>query len=127
MKNPSFYSKNRDLSMFSIFDFLVAIMIPVFFGTLHEYLHAWRAKHLGYNVKINLFRNYVDADVPKESPDFKKIANAPYVVILPLSLLIFILGIYFMQFGLVFGALTTLFLHVLSYPLEGKEVWRETG
>ena len=104
-----------------LLDIIIAIIIAVPCGTLHEYLHVRKAIKLGYKAKVNFRRNETEIDVPPDSPDVKKIARAPYVVMIPLSLFLILIG-YYIKFGILIGGVCVLFLHIISYPLEGKDI-----
>lgn len=107
--------------LYFIIHTICACIIAVGFGWVHEYLHIRKAKQLGLKFKVaKRFKNQVSVDT--EDPEqIKQIANAPYKVLVPIAIVILALGIYFFQLGLIIGAGATLFLHVLSYRLEGKD------
>jgi len=100
---------------------IIALCIAVPFGTFHEYLHMRKAKQLGCKVsKGKRFKNETIVDTT--DPIFiKKIGNAPYVVLVPLALLILAVGVYFMHVGIIIGSSGTLLIHAISYPLEGRD------
>ena len=104
-----------------LFDIIIAIIIAVPCGTLHEYLHVREAIKLGYQANVNFRRNETEIDVPSGSPDAKKIARAPYKVMIPLSLFLIFLG-YYINFGILIAGVCVLFLHIISYPLEGRDI-----
>jgi hypothetical protein len=100
---------------------IVAIAIAIPAGTIHEYLHRRKAKQLGYNVtKGERFKNETIVDVTDEE-HIKKIARAPYIIIVPIALALFIMGLYLMHLGVLAGSGATLLMHMISYPLEGKK------
>lgn len=109
--------------MISLVDILIhtfiAGCIAVPMGTFHEYLHRRKATQLGLKVeKWSWRRNETIVDVDdKEMID--KISMAPYKVIVPLSLLIFCLGIYFIHLGLMVGAGAVLLMHIVTFTKEG--------
>ena len=101
---------------------IIAAIIAVGFGAFHEYLHRRKAKLLGCKVKsTNWRKNETVIDTGNDPVKIKQIARAPYVVIVPLAIGILLMGIYYMHIGLMVGGGGTLFLHVISYPLEGRD------
>lgn len=103
-------------------DIIIAVVIAVPCGAIHEWLHARKAMKLGYNVQVDFRSNETTIDVPNDSPDAKKIARAPYVVMFPLSFILLTIGLYFNQLGLIIGGGGIGFLHLISYPLEGRDI-----
>jgi len=100
---------------------IIAICIAVPFGTVHEYLHMRKAKQLGCKVtKGPKFKNETIVDTT-DPVLVKKIGKAPYVVLVPLATIILVIGIYLIHIGLIVGGGGTLLIHIISYPLEGKE------
>ena len=104
-----------------LLDIIIAMIITVPCGTLHEYLHVRKAIKLGYNAKVNFRRNETTIDIPPDSPDAKKIAQAPYIVMIPFSLFLIIFG-WYINFGIFIAGVAVLFLHIISYPFEGKDI-----
>ena len=103
-----------------IIDAIIALVLAVSMGMFHEHLHKRKAIALGCKVEsMSLVKNetIVDTDDPVL---IKQIARAPYVVIVPINIVILIIGLYFMQLGLIIGAGATLLLHAVSYNIEGK-------
>jgi len=105
----------------------IALCISVPFGTFHEYLHARKAKQLGCVVtKGKRFKNETIVDT-KDPVKVKQIATAPYKVIVPLAILILLIGIilvnieFIYRVGIIIGAVSTLLIHAISYPLEGRD------
>jgi len=109
--------------MFNVFiELVVALIIAVSMGFLHELLHIHMARHLGYNVKkIDFFKNEIVVDVD-DVGDIRKIARAPYIVLIPLNMIIFLTGIWFCSIGLMVGGGTVLLLHAVSYFREGRRI-----
>jgi len=103
---------------------IIAICIAVPFGTIHEYLHRRKAKQLGCKFTQGKHRNetIVDTNDPIIT---KKIARAPYPILVPIALVILGIGIYLMHIGLVVGSGATLLIHAISYPLEGRDEKKE--
>ena len=88
-------------------------------------MHRRKAIQLGCKV-INGSKRKNETIVDTTDPvKTKQIARAPYVVIVPIATVIFIIGLYFMQIGLIVGGGGTLLLHAISYPLEGREEKKE--
>jgi len=111
------------LIAFNVFvELVVALTTAVSMGFLHELLHIYMARHLGYNVKkIDFFKNEIIVDVD-DIDDIRKIARAPYIVLIPLNMIIFLTGIWFCSIGLIVGSLTVLLLHAVSYRREGIKI-----
>ena len=107
--------------IFFVIHGLIAACIAVPCGTIHEYLHRRKAIQLGCKVTDGpRFKNETIVDT-KDPVKVKKIANAPYVVIVPICIIILVIGIYLIHLGLIVGSGATLILHAVSYPLEGEE------
>ena len=108
-----------------IFNFIIqgiiAVIIAVSFGVIHEYLHRRKAIQLGCNVtKGPRFKNETIVDTT-DPIKVKQIARAPYIVIVPIALVILGIGIYLVHLGLMAGGGATLLIHAITYPLEGRE------
>lgn len=110
---------------------IIALVIALILGKLHEVIHAIRAKQLGYKVnKISLWKNETDIDIKEDDPNFKKIARTPYYVMFPIGFLFIIIGYYMwtvrnpFYFGVIIGGIAIIFLHILSLRYEGKDVNR---
>jgi len=102
-----------------IFHIIVAGCIAVPLGYFHEYLHMRKAKQLGY-VVVNRVGNQLTINVT-DKEHTKQIGHAPYKVIIPISIIILIIGIYIFQIGLIIGAVGTILIHCISFPLEGRD------
>ena len=99
---------------------VIALCIAVPFGTIHEYLHKRKAIQLGCKVESGpKFKNETVVNTT-DPVKIKKIARAPYVVIVPINIIILVIGIYLLHIGLLIGSGATLLMHAISYPLEGK-------
>ena len=53
--------------------------------------------------------------------DKKKIGNAPYLVLIPISIAILVAGFYYSYLALIFAGIASLVMHGISFPSEGKE------
>ena len=109
-------------------DTLVAFTIVLSIGFTHEALHYYQAVKLGYKPTWYRTKIMMGFEITHKSSrgkwlkDKKKIALLPYVVLVPMSLLILGIGIYFNIFSLLIAGLTGALLHAISYPFEGKTV-----
>jgi hypothetical protein len=104
-----------------IIQVIIAIVICMALGKVHEYLHMRKAKQLGYAIKsFKWFRNETDVDIQPDDPNVRKIAYAPYIVLVPTGWLLFILGFVIDSFGIFLGGIGTLVIHGLSLGKEGK-------
>ena len=123
---------------------LLGVTIAILFGLFHECLHYRCAINLGYIPEWYRTRIKFGFDIDtnqkteeqkeKDSKlsikqfkqqnvtDANMIGRAPYVVILPLSFLLLVFGFIANIHGVMLGAGATLFLHMISYTKEGKEV-----
>jgi len=116
-----------ELLIYFVIHGIIALCIAVPFGAIHEYLHRRKANQLGYKVTRGpKFKNETIVNVTKPE-DIKQIANAPYIVIVPICIIILVIGIYLIHLGLIAGSGGTLLMHAISYPLEGKEERKVTG
>ncbi len=110
-----------------LIDTILAITIAIAIGFTHEGLHYWQAVKLGYKPKWYRTKIMMGFEISHHTKRVvwlvhkKKIARAPYVVLVPVSLVILLAGIYFNQFGLMVGGIVGLLLHGVSWPLEGKD------
>lgn len=104
-----------------IYHSIIAIVIAVPMGTLHEYLHFRKAKQLGCKVTKNYRKNETVVEGDEDPKISKQIKQAPYILIIPISIIILLIGLFFIHMGLIMGGGGTLLIHTISYPLEGRE------
>lgn len=107
-------------------DTILAVTIVLCMGFTHEALHYGKAVSLGYVPKWYRTRVMMGFEI-KDSPDKrlrekhkKQIGHAPYPVIMPISIAILLLGFYFNNLGLFVAGLTSIILHGIAFPLEGR-------
>lgn len=106
---------------------IVAITIALSLGFIHEVAHYFTATKLGYKPKWyrTRFRMYFEIDSHsnrnKWIKDKKKIGNAPYYIIIPISVFLLFFGFYIQYFGIAIGGLASILLHAVSYTREGEE------
>jgi len=101
---------------------IIAVIIVTPMGTIHELIHVWKAKKLGYEVtKIDLRRNATHVKIEADDPNHKRIAAAPYYFMFPIGIIISIIGYITGIIGILVGGITILFLHSLSFWLEGED------
>jgi hypothetical protein len=110
-----------------IINTFIAMVIALLLAKTHEVIHYVVAKKMGYKINgFKLWKNEVDVDIKPDDPNFKKIARAPYYVLIPVGALLVIWGVlmypgeYFL--GILVAGVTILFLHCLSFPFEGKDI-----
>lgn len=109
-------------------DTLIAITIVLVIGFTHEALHYRIAIKLGYKPKWWRTKLRMGFEVAHHTNrkqwniDKRKIAIAPYVVLIPIIIVILLLGIYLQNLGLSIAGIGSLLLHGISWPSEGKEV-----
>jgi len=105
-----------------IFHAVVAIAIVVPCGKIHELIHVYMAKKLGYKINyIKLWKNEVDIEIEPDDPNSRKIANAPYYVMIPFSIILIWLGWHFKFLGIGVAGVGLLLMHLVTFKLEGRE------
>jgi len=109
-----------------IFNTMLAMAITLVAGKLHEVVHYVVAKRLGYKIiSFKLLKNETDVDIKEDDPNFKKIARAPYYVMMPIGAILLCLGIAIYPseifLGVSVAGVAILFLHGLSFKFEGKD------
>lgn len=111
-----------------VIDTLIGIIIVLFLGFLHEGLHYWQAIRLGYEPKWYRTRFIMGFEIAHKSArgkwlkDKKKIAMAPYLVVMPLSFIIIFIGFIIGSNGVMIAGIASLLLHLLTYKKEGVRV-----
>ena len=109
-------------------DTLIAITIVLVIGFTHEALHYRVAVRLGYAPKWWRTKLRMGFEIAHHSNrkqwlvDKKKIAIAPYIVLIPISVGVLCIGIYFENIGVTIAGIGSLLLHGISWPTEGKEI-----
>ena len=105
---------------------ILAVTIVLCMGFVHEALHYGKAVSLGYVPKWYRTKVMMGFEI-KDNPDKvlrdrhrKQIGHAPYPVIIPISVAILLLGIYFGNLGLFVAGLSSIILHGIAFPLEGR-------
>jgi len=102
---------------------LMTIAIAVSLGLLHEYLHYYQAVKLGYEPKWYRTKFTMGFEISHHTnrktwmAHKKKISMLPYYVLLPLSVIIVALGVYYNIWGIWLGGLMGIVLHTVAYPL----------
>ena len=111
-----------------VIDTLIGITIVLFLGFFHEGLHYWQAVRLGYEPKWYRTRFTMGFEISHKSArgkwlkDKKKIALAPYIVIMPLSFIIVFIGYALENVGILIAGIASILLHLLTYKKEGVRV-----
>lgn len=104
-----------------VLQFVIIFIITFGLGKVHEILHIYKAKKLGYRlISYKRWKNEVDIDIQPDDPNVKKIGLFPYIVLVPLGWLLLPIGFYFDQFGIFLAGLATVIIHGLSLRREGK-------
>jgi len=111
----------QELIIFALIHILLAVAIAIPMGTLHEYLHFRKATQLGCKVTRNYRKNETVVEGDDDPAIAKQIKQAPYKLIIPISIILLIIGLYFFILGVIMGSVGTLLIHAISYPLEGRE------
>jgi len=110
-----------ELIIFFIIQSIIALCIAIPMGYFHEYLHIRKAKQLGCEI-VKRKGNQLTINTGHDEKKNKLIANAPYKIIIPISIIILVIGIYLLQIGLMVGSGGTILIHAISYPLEGRDI-----
>ena len=105
---------------------ILAVTIVLCMGFAHEALHYGKAVSLGYVPKWYRTRVMMGFEI-EDNPNKrirekhkKQIGHAPYPVIMPISVAILLLGLYFNNLGLFVAGLSSIILHCIAFPLEGR-------
>jgi len=107
---------------------VVTVTVIFVFGFVHEAMHYWRAVKLGYKpvwwrTKVRMGFNITSHSNKKEYlKDKRKIALAPYYLLLPISILFLPLGYFLNSIGLIVGGICALIMHCFSLTKEGADV-----
>jgi len=109
-----------ELILFVLVNSIIAILIAVPLATIHEFLHARKAKQLGcLVVSQNLIKNETIVDT-KDPEKIKQIARAPYFYLVPVSIIILVIGLWLNQWGIIIGGAGFLLMQCVAYPIEGR-------
>lgn len=107
---------------------LLAITITLLIGFTHEGLHYYEAIKLGYEPKWYRTRLTMGFEISHHSKrdqwmiDKRKIALIPYYYLVPLSIIILVIGIYFLYYGIIVAGIAGLLLHAISFKKEGVDI-----
>ena len=118
----------RWLNISILVDTLLAVLIVLSIGFTHEGLHYYQAVKLGYKPKWYRTRFMMGFEIEHKrrsstwTQHKKMIAELPYKVLLPVSTIIFIIGIAFNVYGVWIAGLGSMLLHGVSWFHEGKDV-----
>lgn len=109
-------------------DTVLSIAIVIILFLIHEGLHFYQAKKLGYNVKwyrgkITMGFDIEDdvKDKEKWKQDLKKIGYFPYIFIMPASVIILTIGFLLNSLGIAIAGFACILLHCITFPLEGRD------
>ena len=101
---------------------IIVIIICLILGKVHEFLHIYKAKKLGYTVKsFKWWKNETDINIEPDDPNVRKIALMPYVVLIPFGWLLVLIGLVFGSFAVMTSGFITVVIHALSVRKEGVE------
>lgn len=107
-------------------DTILAVTIVLCMGFMHEALHYIKAIKLGYEPKWFRTRFMMGFEI-EDNPNLglrekhrKQIGYAPYPVIIPISIVILLIGLYLNNLGLFVAGLTSIILHCIALPMEGR-------
>jgi len=106
---------------------IIGIVIALTIGFMHEGLHYLKAKKLGYETEWFRTKMSMGFTISHKSNrgqwriDKKKIALAPYYALVPVSIIILLIGIYLGHLGIGVGGVAGILLHVIGWPMEGKD------
>jgi len=120
-----------------VIQFVIILVICLALGKVHEGLHYYKAKKLGYKVtSFGKIKNFVDIHTMEcdgkcndrgeecfnsSDPNFRKVALFPYVVLVPIGWLLLPLGWFFDSFGIFIAGIATVLIHGLYLRKEGKQ------
>lgn len=102
---------------------IIAIAIAVPLGKVHELCHLRTAKRLGYKVtNFQLWKNEIEIDIKHADPNTKKIAYAPYYIMIPICLFLIGIGWQYQILGVFIAGVGSLLIHMITLPLEGRDL-----
>ena len=107
---------------------LIAFTIVLAIGFAHEGLHYYQAVRLGYKPTWYRTRFMMGFEISHRSArgkwlkDKRKIGMLPYVVLVPISIIILYIGIHINSLAVMISGASGILLHVVSFPFEGKSV-----
>jgi len=110
-----------------VFHFIVAFVIALFLGFLHEGLHYYQAVKMGYKPKWYRTRFRICFEISSHSnrkkwrKDLQVIGRLPYLIVVPLSAIILTVGVFLQQLGMIVGGVGSLIMHVFTFEKEGVE------
>jgi len=104
-----------------IVNLLLAAVICILIEILHEYLHVYKARQLGYNVKnISIRKAEVDILIDRGDPNWVKIALFPYLFLVPLGFIFILCGWLLGITWLLWSGILVVIFHGISIWLEGR-------
>jgi hypothetical protein len=108
-------------------DSLIAISIVVPLGFLHEGLHYWETKKLGYKVKWYRGKITMGFDVISDNKtdwekNMKRIGRAPYKFIMPIAISIAFVGWLLNSLGVTVAGVASIVMHIYTFSREGKTI-----
>jgi len=119
------YAVERYFDFPVMIDTLIAIIIALTIGFVHEWLHYYKAIKLGYKPKWYRTKIMMGFEITHHSTrkkfmeDKRKIGVFPYIFLVPLSGIILFYGVYTDHLGIGIGGFAGLLLHVMGWSKEG--------
>jgi len=104
---------------------LIAIFLTLFIGLAHEACHYVTAIKLGYKPKWYRTKIMMGFEITPHTnrkiwrQHNRKISIAPYIVLVPVSIALVLVGYYYWQLGIMIAGIAGLLLHGLSIKKEG--------
>ena len=101
---------------------VIAIVGMLIIGYLHEWLHKYKAKKLGYDCKrIDARHNSIIIDIDDGDPNIEVIGRYPYKILIPVGIVLSIVG-FWVSLGLMLIGIGTLLIHGAAWLREGEDV-----
>lgn len=103
----------------------IAIILTLFIGLAHEACHYVTAIRLGYEPKWYRTKIMMGFEImPYTNRKIwrkhnRKISIAPYIVLVPFSIILIIIGYYYWHLGIMIAGIVGLLLHGLAIKKEG--------
>ena len=119
------YGLEQYIGLSIVTDTVIAITLTLFIGLTHEMAHYVVAIRLGYKPKWYRTKLMMGFEIIPHSNrkkwriDNKKIASAPYILLIPICIVILIVGWYYWHLGLMVAGGASLLFHLLTVKKEG--------
>jgi len=119
------YALEQYIGIPIVTDTVIAITLTLFIGLLHEMSHYAVALKLGYKPKWYRTKLMMGFEITPHSnrkkwrKDNRKIASAPYILLIPVCIVILIVGWHYWHLGLMVAGGAGLLFHVMTVKKEG--------